>query len=411
MLHCRNGNPKGSSTQIRVLVLLVFLFSSFVVNAQHHTEASFGKGIKFTPADSSFSIKFSTRFQTLYRGDYTIDSKDYSDRLLIRRARLKFDGFVADPSLTYKIELGISNRDHGGGNIAETGFTPRIILDAVVKWQATEHWSIWFGQTKLPGNRERVISSQKMQFVDRSLLNATLNLDRDIGVQFWHTNNVGKAGVLRKGLSVSMGEGRDIIASNAGGYDFTFRMDYLPFGDFKGKGDYFGADLAREPKPKLAVGFTYDRNVDAVRQRGQLGRYVRLSDGTQLTNTLSTVFIDAMLKYQGWSFMGEYGNKNGVSNEFAVLDDGGTIKYVTGSSINLQSGYLFKNNYEVALRYTSTAPDDAEFSGLVNQQMYTLGFSKYIVGHSLKLQSDISYWEIATASNRWVFEFQVEVSL
>lgn len=394
-----------------VVFFLLCSFSSFNVLAQGTTEASFGKGIRFTPQDSSFSIKFSTRFQTLYRGDYSIDNNDYSDKLLIRRARLKFDGFVADPSLTYKIELGISNRDHGGGNIEEAGFTPRIILDAVAKWQVSKSWAIWFGQTKLPGNRERVISSQKMQFVDRSLLNATLNIDRDIGIQFWHTNAVGQRGILKKAISISMGEGRDIISSNAGGYDFTFRMDYLPFGAFTSKGDYFGADLAREKEPKLAFGVTYDYNIDAVRQRGQLGRYVKLSDGTQLHNTLSTLFLDAMFKYQGFSFMAEYGDKSAAENIFATLDDGSTIKYVTGSSLNVQSGYLFKNNYELALRYTTTKPNHSLYSGLANQHMYTLGFSKYIVGHSLKLQSDISYWQIAERSDRMVFELQMEVSL
>jgi phosphate-selective porin OprO and OprP len=34
------------------------------------------------------------------------------------------------------------------------------VLDAVAKWNFAENFSLWFGQAKLPGNRERVISSQ-----------------------------------------------------------------------------------------------------------------------------------------------------------------------------------------------------------------------------------------------------------
>ena len=56
-------------------------------------------------------------------------------------------------------------------------------MDAVLKNHINENWSLWFGQTKLPGNRERVYSSQELQFVDRSLVNARFNLDRDVGVQ------------------------------------------------------------------------------------------------------------------------------------------------------------------------------------------------------------------------------------
>lgn len=390
------------------IILLMFLGTS--LSGQDTSNNKFGKGLQIVGADSSFSMKFSTRFQTLYLGEYNLDSDEWNDRILVRRARLKFDGFVYNPSVTYKIELGISNRDHGGGDIDESGNTSRIILDAVVKWQATKNWSIWFGQTKLPGNRERVISSQKLQFVDRSLLNSRLTLDRDIGIQFRHKNNVGSQGVLKKMISISMGEGRDIIATNTGGYDFTYRVEYLPFGEFTSKGDYFGSDLKREETPKLAFGVTYDINKDAARQRGQLGSFVQDSNGNQFATDLSTIFADAMFKYRGFSAMVEYGNKTASENVFATLDDGSTIKYVTGDAINLQAGYLFKSNSELALRFTSLTPDNAAFSGLREEKQYTLGFSKYIVGHSLKIQSDFSYLERTGTSNGLMYRFQVEVS-
>lgn len=392
------------------LLLLVTVFLTDNLSAQDKSNNKFGKGIKIVGADSSFSMKFSTRFQTLYQGEYNLDSDDWNDRVLVRRARLKFDGFVYNPSITYKIELGLSNRDHGGGDIDETGNTARIILDAVVKWQATKHWSIWFGQTKLPGNRERVISSQKLQFVDRSLLNSRLNIDRDIGIQVRHDNEIGSKGVLKKMFSISMGEGRDIIAANTGGYDFTYRLEYLPFGKFTSKGDYFGSDLKREDTPKLAFGVSYDINKGAARQRGQLGDFVQDSNGNQFSTDLSTIFADAMFKYKGFSFMTEYANKTASDNVFATLSDGSTIKYVTGDAINLQAGYLFKNNSELALRFTSLSPDDVVFSGLREEKQYTLGFSKYIVGHSLKIQSDFSYLDRTGTSNRLLYRFQVEVA-
>ena len=36
---------------------------------------------------------------------------------LVRRARLKFDGYALTPKLEYKIELGLSNRDMSGASI------------------------------------------------------------------------------------------------------------------------------------------------------------------------------------------------------------------------------------------------------------------------------------------------------
>ena len=384
--------------------------SQTIVRSQDTSNNKFGKGLQIVGADSSFSMKFSTRFQTLYQGEYDLDAKDWNDRLLVRRARLKFDGFVHHPSLVYKIELGISNRDHGGGDIDETGNTARIILDAVAKWSVSKNWTIWFGQTKLPGNRERVVSSQKLQFVDRSLLNSRFNIDRDIGVQFIHKNKIGGQGLMKKVFSISMGEGRDIIAQNTGGYDFTYRLEYLPFGAFESKGDYFSSDLKRESSPKLAIGVTYDVNKNAARQRGQLGSFVKDSNGNQFATDLSTVFVDAMFKYKGFSFMGEFADKKASDQVFATLTGGGTIKYITGDAISLQAGYLLKNNSEFALRYTSVTPDDLVFSGLREEKQYTLGFSKYIVGHSLKIQSDFSYLDRTGTSNRLVYRFQVEVA-
>ena len=90
------------------------------------------------------------------------------------------------PKFSYKVELALSNCDIRGGGNPEFGNTANIILDAVLIYYINENWSLWFGQTKLPGNRERVYSSQKLQFVDRSLVNARFNLDRDVGVQIYH---------------------------------------------------------------------------------------------------------------------------------------------------------------------------------------------------------------------------------
>jgi hypothetical protein len=142
-------------------------------------------------------MKFGTRFQTLYEGNLNRNTDDYDDKLLVKRTRLKFDGFVFNPNLTYKIQLGLTNRDIRASQIAQSGNTAGIIYDAVLKWEFAKNWELWFGQAKLPGNRERVISSQKLQFVDRSLVNSRFNIDRGSGIQLRHKNKIGKF-VVRK---------------------------------------------------------------------------------------------------------------------------------------------------------------------------------------------------------------------
>ena len=152
------------SLSVKALVLIFSLLSCQQILGQDITSNKFGKGIGIVAQDSSFALKFGARFQTLYDGRLNLENQDYNDRILIRRYRLKFDGWVYNPKVVYKLELGISNPDISGGDIPQAGLTSRIILDAVVKWNFAPNWSFWVGQTKLPGNRERVISSQNLQF-------------------------------------------------------------------------------------------------------------------------------------------------------------------------------------------------------------------------------------------------------
>lgn len=375
---------KFATIMKRLITQVVALFILFNI-ATPTAYSQFGKGIKYATKDTSFTVKFNFRFQNLYVATYDEASEDWSSQFLVRRSRLKFSGFAFNPKITYKAEMGLSNRDisvsseDGNGRGAS-----RLILDAVIKWQFADNWSLWAGQTKLPGNRERVISSANLQFVDRSNLNSKLNIDRDAGLQLRGKFKAGKMVILPT-LAVSQGEGRNITSNNFGGYSYTGRVDFLPMGKFKKKGDYDSSDLHRESTPKLAFGVAFEYNDGAVRQGGQVGKFVRDSTGVYAENSLSTFFADAIFKYNGISVMSEYAIKT------ADKEIGGTDRnFNTGSAFNIQMGYLFKNNVELAARYTTLRADDNGFSGLSDTDEITLGISKYVVGHSLKVQADIS---------------------
>lgn len=392
---------------IKLKGAFVALFSLFVISAaqaQSVNQSKFGKGLQFIAADSSFSLRFSTRFQMLYQGAINNSTNQLDDRFLIRRARLKFDGFVFSPKLEYKIELGLSNSDIGNDIPNQTNNADNIILDAVAKWNFAPHWELWVGQTKLPGNRERIVSSQKMQFVDRSLLNSRFNIDRDAGVQLHHTHMIGNA-LVRESGSISMGEGRDITVNNAGGYDYTAKIEVMPFGAFKSDGAYVGSDIYREETPKLAIAAAYNFNDNASRARGQLGDF--LSD----ERDLKTWFLDYMFKYKGFSSMAEYANKTAPAGPVVLRTDEGAVEetFITGNAFNIQAGYLFPSNWELAGRYTTYNPDAA--TNIRSQEQYTLGISKYIVGHSLKVQGDATLQDTPGRENTYVFRLQMEVAL
>ena len=364
--------------------IILFAMCSLTTIANAQKKVAFGKGITYIAKDTSFKVKFQFRMQNLLVVDYDEASEDFSSQMLVRRARFKFGGFVLNPKIEYKAEIGLSNRDisidkeDGNGRDGS-----RLILDAVVKWHFSQNWSLWVGQTKLPGNRERVISSANLQFVDRSLVNSRFNIDRDVGLQLRGKYNVGEV-ILMPSFAVTQGEGRNITSSNFGGYDYTAHLDILPFGKFSDKGDFSGSDLARESSPKLSIGLTYDYNDGAVRQGGQLGSFVKNSNGDYAENSLSAFMADLMFKYNGFSVMAEYATKSTDKNISGLSND-----FSTGNGFNVQAGYLLDSNVELAARYTTIRNDNA-FSGLKDQDEITLGISKYIVGHNLKIQSDLS---------------------
>ena len=345
--------------------------------------------------DSSYKVKLNVRVQNRYDGflvltdDTSYTDSKYSDKMSVRRSRIKFDGYVWNPNLTYKMEFDMVNSQ---------------VLDAVIKWNFAGNFSLWAGQTKLPGNRERIISSQKLQFVDRSLLNSEYNIDRDKGLQLRHHFKVGKM-VFREISSVSIGEGKNYTATNPNsGYDWTQRIEFLPFGGFDGKGDYFGGDLKREETMKVAIGATYDYNDNAIREKGQRGNEL------SIMRDITTIFADLMIKYQGLSVMAEYADKSTIGSP-TFLDTTTTTfeSYRTGTGVNIQIGYLLKSDWEFAARYTQITPEDG--TGNANTSAYTFALSRYIVGHTLKFQSDVSLVQMEGADDQMQFRLQFELGL
>ncbi len=397
----------------RTLFLSLLLGFSLFAAAQA-LPPKFGKGLQILGRDSSFYMKIGLRFQNLATAEWTLandelsEAKDFESAFLIRRSRLKFDGWILSPRLIYKFEAGLSNRDQSGGNRSEFRNSPNFLLDASVEWKYYKNFSLLFGQRKLPGNRERVISSGNLQFVDRSRLNSRFNIDRAMGLQLKHHFNFGEGFLVKEVFALSQGEGRNVTEGYFGGFNYTFRLEMLPFGKFQSKGDYVGAAIKREAKPKLALGLSYDINKKAVRERGQLGSFIIDENGNYRGKDLNTLFVDMMFKYQNFSLMFEYANRQTEDDSPFVVSELDEVigTYYTGTGLNVQGGYMFPGDFEIAFRYTNIQPDE----GVSNEEThYTLGLSKYIVGHKLKVQTDFSLIEKEAKDDGLLIRAQVDV--
>lgn len=367
---------------------------------------TYGSGLGMISPDSLFMLNI--RFRMQNRAAFTtVDESDLSiDQVeaRVRRLRLRFEGFIYTPKLYYLIQLAFSRADM---DYDDTGF-PNVIRDAMVIYRFNEHFAIGLGQTKLPGNRQRVNSSGDLQLPDRSIVNSTFNIDRDFGAQVYYNNNLQGFHYVLRG-AISSGDGRNITASDRG-LAYTGRLELLPLGRFTNGGDYFEGDLVREPKPKISVGLTLTSNQDAIRTGGQLGTFL------YEPRDIETRMLDFLYKHNGWSLSTEF-LKRSSPNPLTQNTDG-DIRYVyAGHGENYQISYLFKKNYELTGRFSRVRPD-APIQLLEEEvKQYTLGATKYIRGHRLKLQADVTYeqnhWLQGNNAdlNRWQLRLQIEAGI
>lgn len=353
--------------------------------------AKFGSGLSVTTANESFKIQINGRVQSRVEVGHLYDSDEKAELgAQVRRARLKVSGFVGKGKtgpddivpgkykLKYNVQLGLSNGDISG--ISEGR---GVLLDAYFDYAPCDHLTVRFGQTKLPGNREFLTSSQSLQFVDRGVT-SDFRLDRDFGLQLH--GDFGNNFIFRPAIAISTGEGRNITAMEAGGLSYTFRTELLPLGKFKNdKGQFTGGDVDREPEPKLALAAAYDFNHNARFERGQRG-------GTEVAPddraSLHTVFADALFKFKGLSLSGEYARR--------MVDEDARGDYRTGQAVTAGAGYVCKKKFEVAARYQRSMPLDnldAPEGSKAYTNAYTLALSKYFIGHNLKVQTDYTLFD------------------
>lgn len=367
---------------------------------------SYGKGLGLTSPDSIFQLNIRFRMQnraTFYEDEFGDESIDAQ----IRRLRLRFDGYVGNPKFMYSIQLSFAPEDVGeledGGNI-------NIIRDAVVVYKPNEHWDFSFGQTKLPGNRQRLNSSGGLQLTDRTINNARFNIDRDFGLQIHNTNEFEDKLSYNFRGSISMGEGRNWTDNNDTGLALTGKAELYPFGSFKKTGAYFEGDLMRETKPKLMLSAAYSQNNQAKRERGQLGKELFAS------RTMRSVFGDLIFKYDGWAFMSAFMTRMADDPVTVNPEDANDVRYVfVGKGVDFQGSYLFKNNFEVIGRYSNQWVDDEIRNFEPNTQQFSLGLTKYIWEHAFKLQAEATYethdYFLDENTNNWYVRFQVEIGI
>ncbi|MDP5001255.1 MAG: OprO/OprP family phosphate-selective porin [Flavobacterium sp.] len=367
---------------------------------------NYGKGLGITSPDSLFQLNIRFRMQNRVTFIQNEDENAaYSGE--IRRLRLRFDGYVGNPHFLYVIQLSFAPGDVGE---IQDGENINIIRDAAVFYRPNKNWSFLFGQTKLPGNRQRVNSSGALQLTDRSINNARFTIDRDFGFQAYYLNQKSNQFSYNIKSAISTGEGRNWTKSSDDGVALTGKIELMPFGSFKNDGTNFEGDVAREEKPRLLLSGAFSQNNLSKRTQGQLGADLFES------KTTKSVFLDAMLKYNGWSFMSAYMSRSAKDPIAFNPDDITDFNYVpVGSGMDYQMSYVFTTNYEIIGRFSTQKMHQDIQTFTPNSKQYSIGVTKYLWEHAFKLQgevtlSDLDYFDGSNKQN-WYVRFQLEIGI
>jgi len=367
---------------------------------------SYGKGLGITSPDSLFQLNIRFRMQNRVTFIQN-ENEDAAYSGEIRRLRLRFDGYVGNPHFLYVIQLSFAPGDVGE---IQDGENINIIRDAAIFYRPNKNWSFLFGQTKLPGNRQRINSSGALQLTDRSINNARFTIDRDFGFQAYYLNQKANQFSYNIKSAISTGEGRNWTKSSDDGVALTGKIELMPFGSFKKDGTHFEGDVAREEKPKLLLSGAFSQNNLSKRTQGQLGQDLFEQ------KTTKSFFLDAMLKYNGWSFMSAYMSRSAKNPIAFNPDDITEFNYVpVGSGMDYQMSYVFTTNYEIIGRFSTQKMHQDIQTLTPNSKQYSIGVTKYLWEHAFKLQgevtlSDLDYFDGSNKQN-WYVRFQVEIGI
>ncbi|MBI5610942.1 MAG: porin [Deltaproteobacteria bacterium] len=369
-----------------------------------YTPLTFRDGIELTAPGQAYQAKVRFRSQNwvILRTDGLDDLDLASVTAQPRRLRLRFGGWVHSPAWVYNLHLGFSRSDLDW----DSSGVPSLVRDATIGYKLSPDLQLTFGQSKLPGNRQMLVSSGDQQFPDRSVANRDYTLDRDFGLQFLAAAHpFGMVAQLK--LAISGGDGRN-PGTGTTGIAYTARVEVLPMGAFTSGGDYFEGDLLREPTPRLSLAGAVHWNRGALRTQGTVGSALAEA------RDLRSIIADFLFKWRGAAASFEYLRRD-CDNPLVKLASGKDGYVLVGSAWNAQASYMLTDQFEAALRATFSTPDPAIAALSHRTQQYAVGLSYYLMRHRVKLQSDLTE-EVRTQPGKnqtgaWIARFNTELGI
>jgi phosphate-selective porin len=354
-----------------------------------------GSGFRFETRDGNWRTdlqwRAQTRFTTPFRSDprqvSSFDAQEQSN-FEARRLRMKVGGHGFRPWLQYYFELDLQparNVDESNSDANTRVLDWRI---DIAKWD----WGgIRVGQWKIDLNRERVDSSGRQQFVERSIANRVFTIDRQVGVQLRGHLFKDTPADMRYFAGVFNGEGRGVnntddnmmymgrLQWNFLGRDLSWRQTdveftELPTGSFALAGATTTGSCTRWSSSGCENLDGFEKPADAAPDQYEIDQVVQ----------------EFAFKYRGFSAQQEHHVKKIRDTVTGIQSE------LTGGYV--QAGYFFHQLFpsipaplELAARYSYVDEPNAINLAFENvREELTFGANWFFNGHDSKLTLDYS---------------------
>lgn len=369
----------------------------FPVKASHGS-----KGFRFETADGKFQTNLLWRSQMRFTtpdrsdprniGSFNDESQNSFE---MRRLRMKIGGHAYQPWLKYYFEVDLQpTRDTGdsGSNASAR----------VIDWRADiakyDYLTLRVGQWKINYNRERVDSSGRQQFVERSIVNRNFTIDRQVGAQLTGRLFKETPADMRYWAGVYTGEGRGVQNDD----NNLMTMARLQWNMFGRELKWRQTDVEFTEKPTGSLSIATAQNTGNCTRWSSSG--CGNLDGFISPRTLSGDETDrydirqwqqgSAFKYRGFSYQQEYHRK--------MIDDNKTGQSYDMTGGYVQAGYFFHHlmpavpeELELAARYAYVKePNRNNLDDDNKRKEFTVAANWFMAGHNNKITVDYSHLSI-----------------
>lgn len=358
-------------------------------------------GFQLTTADGLFSTKLVWRAQLRYthpnRSDHrsvgNFTTREDVSNFELRRMRMKIGGHGYKKWIKYYFEVDLQPSKASSGSGGGTNDRVRVI-DWRITVQPIDEIGFRVGQWKINYNRERVDSSGRQTFVERSIVNRVFTIDRQVGAMLQGRLFKKTPADLRYYAGIFNGEGR-ATNNDDGELMYMGRLQWNFLGrDLKWR----QSDVSYHEKTTGQIAFAHATNNGKCTRWsssgcGNLSAFPSAGSASNVQFERSQWVQEFAFKYKGLAIQQEYHQMK--------VDDKATLLTSNYQGLYAQIGYTnhgalspLPEGLELAFRYAyvielpSSPPSNLDRQ---RREEYTVGVNWFLAGHNNKVTVDYSY--------------------